>query len=112
MEKRRGFILVTLFVIILLGCGEKNVASTNLKNVVINGYTVNMGKNEVFGQSIPVSDVEKCLGDSYTDEIYDYSQGFRKMTYHDDVNHLKIVFVYLQTDKGSIVNWIEMEEVK
>ena len=103
-------VLVISLTLIFVGCREANIPSTNLENVIINGYAVSEGKNDVYDLAITKSDVENELGDSYLNGVYDYSQGFYKMTYHDDVNNITMVFVYLETSNGKIINWIEVNK--
>lgn len=79
-----------------------------LENVVVKEYTVLPGKNDVYSCKITVKDVEETLGTDYTDEMYDYLQGMRRMVYQDEVNGITMCFVYLETSEGNIINWIEM----
>lgn len=84
--------------------------TADLRHVVIKDYVIEPGKSEIYEYKITVDDVENVLGTEYTDEVFDYAQGMRRMVYQDSTNSITLYFVYLYTEEGKIVNWIEMKE--
>ncbi|MCR4674853.1 MAG: hypothetical protein K5675_07570, partial [Lachnospiraceae bacterium] len=85
-------------------------ADVSLSEVNINGYQVVFGKNDVYDLKIKKSDVIETLGEPSYDGIYDYEQAFYVMKYYDSVNEIELDVVYLETDEGEIINWIDAKD--
>lgn len=109
MKKRFALAIIIIITVIIAFSAGRPVGSTDLSNVMIDGYLVIPGENEVYEMmdcSMTKDDVVDVLGKEYEDGWYDYSQGFKKMTYHDDENDIIMEFVYLETSDGVVINKI------
>lgn len=80
-----------------------------MSNAVIKYYLFRNGQNDVYSQLISKEDVVGVPGSDCKDRLYDYPQSLRIMKFYDRDNSIEMDFVYLKTDRGDIIDRVDMK---